>query len=1113
MKLTNRHIRYISWSFVGALNYFASVLPASAQIVPDTTLPVNSTVTTTGLVHTINGGTTVGVNLYHSFQDFSVPTNNTAHFNNAPQIQNILSRVTGNSISNIDGTLKANGNANLFLLNPNGIVFGANAKLDIGGTFVGSTANSFKFVDGSEFSATNPQAPPILTMDITPGVQYGNSNQGATISNLGNLSAGKDLILNAGKLDLQGSLQAGRDLTLQAQDSVKIRDTAATPFWAVAGRDLLVQGNQSVDIFTLNNVNSGFWSGGNMVLRSNNPIIGDAHFFAGSNFNIEKLDGTSGKLLSPNDPVILASGDVTLGDYTGESLHILAGGSVTLGNVEITAEGGRNTTINPKNTNLFNATKSYADLATFTWTNYQAIKNSDGTIKDVIPIQVPITIDGSIQATLDVRAGIDWRQLDGLDSTPIVLGAVSSSTDSNVPLNADITVGNITVAQAGGLVFLTNRFMPNSLQGKIRFNPKTDQEGVAAASGDIRVYSRGGISSVESPNSRFNFSSAYQSSFSSGSIRNGGEISFVTDSGTINLDNWSFRSVSNSENLGDSKNAGSISFASNSGDIVRSSQPSNLDVYSVFNSSSISFSGNSGYGGAISFVSKSGNITVNNAVLRSASFSEGSFSLGSASSNGGAVALVSGTGNITLENFRAETYSYSNYGNTGNGGDIIIAALNGNIISSSENILNSTSLVANTDKTSGDGGDVILQAKNQISNLDIFTQSSSGLSGAFQVNSLGNLIINNLQVSTSKAVTIENPRNGSVITFDLGKQGRSGDVSISGLGSLTFSNTLINSTTQGIDPAGNISITSPSTVTLQNSQILSSTNSIGLAGSVTINADKAIAILDKSELNAQTTAAGKAGNITFNTPLLNLDGTAKITTTATATSTNTDGGGSITLNASTMNLFGTVGIFAETQGVAPAGILKLNPYSNNSSLNISLANNSVISASTIASGNGGDLILTAPQSIRVAGNGKLAVETSGTGKAGNISFTTSQLTLTDGVTVSASTAGTGKAGDISANVNNFTISNGAKIISDTNNTGNAGSIKVVANESITVRENSQITARTSSNVVNAGSAGDITFNTPTLMITDGSQVLAETNSSGSGGNITVNAPIAVSLTR
>src|SRR5215212_3954903 len=99
-------------------------------------------------------GSRRGDNLFHSFEKFGIATGQTATFTGPGTIKNVISRVTGGEISNIDGTLRSTvGQADLYFLNPAGVMFGPNATLDVPGSFHVSTAHELRFADGASFSA------------------------------------------------------------------------------------------------------------------------------------------------------------------------------------------------------------------------------------------------------------------------------------------------------------------------------------------------------------------------------------------------------------------------------------------------------------------------------------------------------------------------------------------------------------------------------------------------------------------------------------------------------------------------------------------------------------------------------------------------------------------------------------------------------------------------------------------------------------------------------------------------------------------------------------------------------------------------------------------------
>jgi filamentous hemagglutinin family protein len=231
-----RNIKFFTqWGITCCLlgiNIGESVFAQSSNIVTDNSLGAESSVVTpldgAGLpIDAINGGAIRGINLFHSFKEFNVSAERSAYFFiPTAEIQNILTRVTGKNPSEILGTLGtiqftsdgfARSNANLFLLNPNGIIFGQNSRLDVGGSFFATTANAIEFGNQGLFSATNPQIPQLLT--VNPSAFFLNqipaaiTNKSSPVNPINRVlteglvvDEGKNLLLLGGDINFDGGV-------------------------------------------------------------------------------------------------------------------------------------------------------------------------------------------------------------------------------------------------------------------------------------------------------------------------------------------------------------------------------------------------------------------------------------------------------------------------------------------------------------------------------------------------------------------------------------------------------------------------------------------------------------------------------------------------------------------------------------------------------------------------------------------------------------------------------------------------------------------------------------------------------------------------------------------
>ncbi|MBP0021760.1 MAG: CHAT domain-containing protein [Cyanobacteria bacterium SBLK] len=283
------------------------LVPAMAQLIVPQANSTGTTVNLNGQQFEIEGGTLSGdgQNLFHSFEKFGLDAGRVANFLSSPHIHNILGRVVGGDPSIIDGLIQVTrGDSNLFLMNPAGMVFGANASLNVPGDFTATTATAIGFGGDNWFNGfgdnnyTNLTGIPFqFAFDVA---------QPSAILNQGSLQVGGNLTLMGGTVANTGSIEAGT-VTLAAVPGtrlIRIQQTGSLLSLEVeAPRDR----NGEILPFTALDIPKLLTASGTDNATLANADMGDlivAGEVRGENVNLAAVNP-----LQPSNPTLIRTGD------------------------------------------------------------------------------------------------------------------------------------------------------------------------------------------------------------------------------------------------------------------------------------------------------------------------------------------------------------------------------------------------------------------------------------------------------------------------------------------------------------------------------------------------------------------------------------------------------------------------------------------------------------------------------------------------------------------------------------------------------------------------------------------------------------------------------------
>jgi filamentous hemagglutinin family protein len=1113
----NKVITFCSQIFCSSVALFTLLNQnnsAQAQISPDNT--VATEVSTSGNATEITGGTTQGTNLFHSFQEFSVPTGNTAYFNNANEINNVIGRVTGNSASNIDGLLRANDSANLILINPNGIDFGANARLQIGGSFLGSTAESLVFEDGTVFSASDLDTSPLLTVSTPVGLQLGQNSGAINVQGVGHdLSIDIPVFSPFNRGQVSGlKLQSGGTLGLVGGDISLTGGVVASE----TGRVEL--GSVATGLVAVNFDQQGFSLGYEGIEAFKNINFSDRSLVDASSGNINR---NSGSIKIQGNEIAIADGSAVLiqnqGAQTSGNLEVNAANSFSLQGIsqdgvigsgiytEALAEGkGGNITVNTPNLEISGGAGVVTD-------SFSSAKSGD----------ININVADSLQV-------IGFAEIN-----PNKFSLISAQTYSLGDAGAiNINTTNLTALSGGNIASVTGNQNGTGSGGNVTIN----------ATESIFL---SGINPVAFAPSQITAGSG--SPGNAGNVELNTKILTLQDGGRVDASTTA------------TGNAGNVTINATESIMVTGIVPDSLNPSLIIASANIldpqlrqlfnlpeTPSGNSGN---VTIetpqlqIMNGGQVTVRNDGIGNAGnlkITANTIELG----NGGGItaAVQEGAGGtINLDvvdsiSLTGGSQIASDNNGTGDGGEIAIA--------SNSLDISDRAYITTTTFGSGKGGDIVLNIADSIQVTGIGFEA---FQEAFQANSLNgslvprtrgtglflgtasNGVAGNLEINTNSLSLNE----GAIIFGPIFKDGIGGNIQIKAQDiNISASAVQIDAGVESTAAAaaGDIFIETDRLMVNDGGTIVNATFGEATGGDININATESIQLQNTPDGSRLFTGIygntsignGQGGNVSLKTQNLLIDDAFVSSTTGgfinddakLAFSGGGDGGNIDIQVADTIEISGRPNFPQFASGINSSSFTSgaagnINIFTNK----LSIRDGSEIAATTIGSGDGGDVNINAVDSIDLFGittvdnlqrggliatSGRAAFpESVATGASGDITLYTGNLTIQDGASIDVQSLGTGRAGNLNIEVDDDVLLDRSGAISAATNSNTGGNIDILA-DNIFSRGNSTITAQAQG----SANGGNINIQGRNLVLLEASKLTADANT-GMGGSIDINA--------